>query len=67
MDKERGRAPRPGKENVVGVRISCVGQVNMNVVSAYLTKQMPFDTTVLQAISKSADSPLLLKKMLKYF
>jgi hypothetical protein len=52
MDAEKGRTPREGRENTIGVRISCVGQVNMSVISAYLNKQMPFDNTVLQAISK---------------
>jgi hypothetical protein len=65
MDKERNRAPRAGKENVIGVRISCVGQVNMNVISAYLDKQMPFDTTVLEAISNLAGSPSFFEKLLK--
>lgn len=54
MDKERNRTPKEGKENKVSVRISCVGQVNMNVISAYLNKQIAFDNTVLQAISKFA-------------
>ena len=54
MDAEKGRTPREGKDNTIGVRISCVGQVNMGVISAYLNKKMQFDNTVLQAISKFA-------------
>ena len=58
MDKEKGRAPRVDKKtgqiklNQVMVRIKGVGEIKMAVIDGYLQKRMPFDNSILEAISK---------------
>jgi eukaryotic translation initiation factor 2C len=59
MDAERGRAPRVDgrtgqvRQNTITVRMKQVGEINMAVIEAYLTKKIPFDNAVLEAISGS--------------
>lgn len=52
MDAEKGQAPRPGRDNHVRVVIKPTGQINMAVISAYLSRTVAFDNSILQAISK---------------
>lgn len=60
MDEEKGRAPRVDKRtgqlksNQVMVRIKGVGEIKMAVIDGYLQKKMPFDNSILEAISKLA-------------
>ncbi len=58
LDREKGKAPRidratgQPRQNSTRVRIKKVGEIRMAVIQAYLDRTMPFDTTVLEAISK---------------
>ncbi|KAI9823313.1 MAG: hypothetical protein M1832_002537 [Thelocarpon impressellum] len=51
LDKEEGRVPREGRENVHRVVIRKTNNVKLSALKAYLTGQSSFDTTVLQAIN----------------
>jgi hypothetical protein len=57
MDVEKGKAPRidratgEPRPNQIMVRIKMVKEINMAVIKAYLTKQMPFDDHIFEAIS----------------
>jgi hypothetical protein len=51
LDEEKGRPPRAQPDNVYVV-IRKSKTIRMAVLSAYLTRQMPFDNSVLEAISK---------------
>ena len=61
MDKEKGRAPRidkktgQSKPNQIMVRIKGTGEINMAVIDGYLEKKMPFDNSILEAISELAN------------
>jgi hypothetical protein len=51
LDEEKGRPPRPQLDSVF-VIIRPSKTIRMAVLKAYLTRQMPFDNSVLEAISK---------------
>jgi eukaryotic translation initiation factor 2C len=51
LDEEKGRPPRAQPDNVF-VIIRPSKTIRMAVLEAYLTRQMPFDNSVLEAISK---------------
>lgn len=56
LDADYGKTPRPGKENKSYCIIRSSKVVRMAVIQAYLSKQMAFDNSVLEAISKFAVS-----------
>ncbi|RKF63291.1 Protein argonaute [Erysiphe neolycopersici] len=52
LDNEKGRPPRPGKlPDTCYVVIRRVKSIRMAVIRGYLQKQIPFDNTILEAIS----------------
>jgi hypothetical protein len=51
FDEEKGRPPR-AQPDYVYVIIRKSKNIRMAVLEAYLTRQMPFDNSVLEAISK---------------
>ncbi len=53
LDAERGRQPRPGHEDKSYCVIRKSKVIRMAAIGAYLTRQIPFDNAVLEAISKS--------------
>jgi hypothetical protein len=53
LDAEKGRRPRDIPDTTYVV-IRPVKTIRMAVIGAYLSKQMAFDNSVLEAISKSA-------------
>ena len=48
LDKEQGRTPKQGKENIHRVVIRPVKVVRMDVLSAYLAGKVSMDSTVLE-------------------
>ncbi len=53
FDEERGRAPRdPANPDICRVVIRPSKQIRMAVIQAYLSNKMPFDHSILEAISK---------------
>jgi eukaryotic translation initiation factor 2C len=52
LDEENGRLPRPSGPDIIYVVIRPSKTIRMAVISAYLTKKMPFDTSILECISK---------------
>lgn len=53
LDAEKGRPPRPGREaDTCYCIIKQTKQVRLAVIDAYLKKQISFDNSVLEAISK---------------
>ena len=57
LDADYGKAPRrDGKKNEVYCVIKCTKAVRMAAITGYLSKQMAFDQSVLEAISKRITS-----------
>lgn len=53
MDKERGRTPRPGgKPNEFNVVVKKSGAVNLAALEGYVSGKIPFQNSVLEAISE---------------
>jgi eukaryotic translation initiation factor 2C len=57
LDQEKGRAPRNPPDTVYCV-IRPAKIIRMAVIQAYLSRQMPFDNSILEAISKSSNNSL---------
>ena len=61
LDAEKGRQPRPDRApDVVKVVIRPAKVVRMAVIEAYLNKSMPWDNSILEAISKFTKKPPIL-------
>lgn len=55
LDADKGRAPRPGKApDTIYVVVRPTKTIRMDVLGFYLTKKIPFDSSVLEAISTSS-------------
>jgi eukaryotic translation initiation factor 2C len=51
LDAEKGRPPRPGKEDRCYCVIRPAKMIRMSVIEAYLSRQIQFDNAILEAIS----------------
>ncbi|RDL32590.1 uncharacterized protein BP5553_09046 [Venustampulla echinocandica] len=51
LDAEKGRTPRPGKEDKCMFSIKYTKNVRMAAIDAYISRQAPFESTLLEAIS----------------
>lgn len=53
FDAEKGRTPRdPNNRDQCLCTIKLAKSIRMAVIKGYLDRQMPFDSTILEAISK---------------